>query len=58
MVSKQISEQKRRKGKRTNEMCRKKRPKMHAARNIFTPGATPRWTALSHPKFSGVAPGV
>ena len=31
---------------------------MHAARNIFTPGATPYWTAFSRPKFFGVAPGV
>lgn len=39
-------------------MRRKKRPKMHAARNIFTPGATPLWTAFGRPKFFAVAPGV
>jgi hypothetical protein len=31
---------------------------MHAARDIFTPGATPLWTAFAAQKVCGVAPGV
>jgi hypothetical protein len=39
-------------------MRRKRTARVHAARNIFTPGATPLWTAFAAQKVRGVAPGV
>ncbi len=44
--------------KRTSKIRGRRRARVHAARNIYTPGATPLRTTFGRPKFFGVAPGV